>query len=135
MKGGSPRLFLFRALAIGHIAIGVLLLPLALAFGGILAPVLMVGPIWGIMLGVRLWRSPAAVFAALRRTHWTFLLIDGLLVVYGIFALRAAERSAAHGGGLLGGIGLVPLGLGMMMACFSGATLVVARRGREPQSA
>ena len=124
-----------RVLAIGHIAIGVLLLPVALLFGGIIAPILMVGPIWGIILGVRLWRSPFEGRDALRRTHWTFLLIDGLLVAYGIFALRAAERSAAHGGGLLGGIGLVPLGLGMMMACFSGATLVVARRGREPQSA
>ena len=124
---------IFRVLAIGHIAIGVLLLPVALLFGGIIAPILMVGPIWGIILGVRLWRSPFEGRAALRRTHWTFLLIDGLLVAYGIFALRAAERSAAHGGGLLGGIGLVPLGLGMMMACFSGVTIVVTRRGREPR--
>jgi len=121
-----------RALAVGHIAIGALLMPLALVFGGILAPVLMAGPIWGIVLGVRLWRSGQQAFTALRRTHWGFLLIDGLLVAYGIFALRAAERSAARGGGLLGGFGLIPLGLGMMMACFSGATLVVARR-REPR--
>ena len=122
-----------RVLAISHIAIGVLLLPAALLFGGIIAPILMIGPIWGIILGVRLWRSPFERRAALRRTHWTFLLIDGLLVAYGIFALRAAERSAAHGGGLLGGIGLVPLGLGIMMACFSGLTLVVTRRGRAPR--
>jgi hypothetical protein len=121
---------MFRALAVGHIAIGVLLLPIALVSAGVLGPILMIGPIWGIILGVRLWRSGAEVLAALR-THWTFLLIDGLLVAYGIFALRAAERSAAHGGGLLGGFGLVPLGLGMIMACFSGVTLVVARRGRE----
>jgi hypothetical protein len=126
-------MFMVRVLAIGHIAIGVLLLPVALLFGGIIAPILMAGPIWGIILGVRLWRSPFEGRAALRRTHWTFLLIDGLLVAYGIFALRAAERSAAHGGGLLGGIGLVPLGLGMTMACFSGVTLAVTRRGREPR--
>jgi hypothetical protein len=124
---------MLRALAVGHIAIGLLLLPVALVSAGILAPILMVGPIWGIVLGVRLWRSGSDVFAALRRTHWTFLVIDGLLVAYGIFALRAAERSAAHGGGLLGGIGLLPLGLGMTMACFSGVTLVVTRRGREPR--
>jgi hypothetical protein len=124
---------IFRVLAIGHIAIGVLLLPVALLFGGIIAPILMVGPIWGIILGVRLWRSPFEGRAALRRTHWTFLLIDGLLVAYGIFALRAAARSAAHGGGLLGGIGLVPLALGITMACFSAVTLVVTRRGREPR--
>ena len=126
---------MFRVLAIGHIAIGVLLLPVVLLFGGILAPILMIGPVWGIVLGVRLWRSPFERLAALRRTHWMFLLIDGLLVAYGIFALRAAERSAAHGGGLLGGIGLVPFGLGMMMACFSGVTLVVTRRSREARDA
>lgn len=70
------------------------------------------------------------MFTALRRTHWAFLLIDVLLVAYGIFALRAAERSAARGGGLLGGIGLVPLGLGMVMALFSGVTLLIARGDR-----
>jgi len=118
---------MLRALAVGHIAIGLLLLPVALVSAGILAPILLVGPIWGIVLGVRLWQSGAEVFPALRRTHWTFLLIDGLLVAYGIFALRAAERSAAQGGGLLGGFGLLPLGLGFVMACFSGVTLVMAR--------
>ena len=118
---------MLRALAVGHIAIGLLLLPVALVSAGILAPILMVGPIWGIVLGVRLWRSGSDVFAALRRTHWTFLVIEGLLVAYGIFALRAAERSAAQGGGLLGGFGLLPLGLGIVMACFSGVTLVIAR--------
>ena len=122
---------MLRALAVGHIAIGLLLLPAALVSAGILAPILMVGPIWGIVLGVRLWRSGSDVFAALRRTHWTFLVIDGLLVAYGIFALRAAERSAAQGGGLLGGFGLLPLGLGIVMACFSGVTLVTARAGQS----
>jgi len=122
---------MLRALAVGHIAIGLFLLPVALVSAGILGPILMVGPIWGIALGVRLWRSGSDVFAALRRTHWTFLVIDGLLVAYGIFALRAAERSAAQGGGLLGGFGLLPLGLGIVMACFSGVTLVMARAGQS----
>src|SRR5258705_5485019 len=99
---------MFLVLAIGHIAIGVILLPVALLFGGIIAPILMVGPIWGIILGVRLWRSPFEGRAAVRRTHWTFLLIDGLLVVYGIFSLPAAERSAGHRGGMLGGIEMRP---------------------------
>jgi len=123
---------MLRALAVGHIAIGLLLLPVALVSAGILAPVVMVGPIWGIVLGVRLWRSGSDVFAALRRTHWTYLVIDGLLVAYGLFALRAAERSAAQGGGLLGGFGLLPLGLGIVMACFSGVTLVMARADQNP---
>lgn len=117
---------MLRALAIGHIAIGVLLLPLTLS-GGILAPILMIGPVWGIVLGVRLWRPQPGSFVVLRRTHWVFLLIDGLLIWYGVFALEAAARSAARGGGLLGGLGLIPLGLGIGMACFSVVTLVAAR--------
>jgi len=99
-------MFSFRALAFGHIVIGVLLLPIALLSGGILGP-LMAGPIWGIVLGVRLWQRGTEMFTILRRTHWAFLLIDVLLAACGIFALRAAERSAARGGGLLGGIGAV----------------------------
>jgi hypothetical protein len=51
----------------------------------------------------------------------------------GLFALRAAERSAARGGGLLGDFGLLPLGLGIVMACFSGVTLVMARGSQEPR--
>jgi len=46
MKNMSSRIL--RAVAIGHIAIGALLLPAVLAFGGIFAPILIVGPIWGI---------------------------------------------------------------------------------------
>ena len=122
---------MLRALAVGHIVIGLLLLPVALVSGGVLAPLLMVGPFWGIVLGVRLWRSGVEVFTALRRTHWAFLVIDGLLAAYGIFALRAAERSAAQGGGLLGGFGLLPLGLGIVMACFSGVTLVMVRADQK----
>ena len=115
-----------RALAIGHIAIGILLLPLTLA-GGIVAPILMAGPVWGIVLGSRLWKPSPAIFVALRRTHYAYLFVDALLIWYGIFALQAAERSAARGGGLLGGFGLLPLGLGIGLACFSLATLVLTR--------
>ena len=132
MKNMSSRIL--RAVAIGHIAIGALLLPAVLAFGGLFAPILIVGPIWGIALGVRLWQSGASVFGALRRTHRTFLLIDVLLAAYGVFALRAAERSAAHAGGLLGAIGFAPLGLGVVMASFSGMTLVIVRARQEPRS-
>lgn len=117
---------MFRALAIGHIAIGVLLLPLTLA-GGVAAPILIAGPVWGMVLGVRMWKSRTSSLTALRRTHYVFLLIDALLIWYGMWALQAAERSAARGGGLLGGFGLIPLGLGMGLACFSLVTLVLTR--------
>ena len=55
------------------------------------------------------------------------MLIDALLIWYGIIALQAADRSAARGGGLLGGFGLLPLGLGIGLACFSLVTLVLTR--------
>jgi hypothetical protein len=119
-----------RALGVFHVLIGVLLLPLVVLFGLVLAPVLLIGPIWGIVLGARMWRPTPDVLAAVRRTHWAYLVVDALLVAYGIFALRAAERSAAHGGGLLGGVGLIPLALGIGMAVFSVITLAMARAPR-----
>lgn len=115
-----------RALAVGHIAIGVLLLPLTLGIG-IFAPILMAGPVWGIVLGFRLWKPRPGLLSALRRTHYAYLFVDALLIWYGISALQAAERSAARGGGLLGGFGLIPLGLGIGLACFSAVTLMIAR--------
>lgn len=119
-----------RALAVFHILIGVLLLPLVVVLGLVFAPLLVIGPVWGIVLGARMWRPTPGVLAAVRRTHLAYLVVDGLLVAYGIFALRAAERSAAHGGGLLGGVGLIPLALGIGMAVFSAITLAMARASR-----
>ena len=87
----------------------------------------MAGPVWGIVLGFRLWKPRPDLFVALRRTHYAYLLVDALLIWYGVFALQAAERSAARGGGLLGGFGLIPLGLGIGLACFSLVTLVLTR--------
>jgi len=119
-----------RALAVLHVTITLLLMLVVLAFAVVLAPLLLLGPIWGLVVGVRLWRQGAAAFAALRRVHWVYLAVDGLLVAYGIFALKAAEQSAARGGGLLGGIGIIPLGLGIVMACLSLIILAVARATR-----
>ena len=79
------------------------------------------------MLGLRLWRSDLNVTTALRRTHFVYLAIDALLIAYGVYALRAAQLSAARGGGLLGGLGLLPLGLGLMLAAFSVITLLLVR--------
>ena len=46
-----------------------------------------------------------------------------LAVAVGIADLRAAERSAAHGGGLLGAIGLIPLILGGCLAILSASAV------------
>ncbi len=115
-----------RALAVAHVAIAILLIPLML-FPITLAPILLIGPAWAILLARRLWRRDPTVIRALRRTHFVFLAIDAILIWYGVWMLRAAEESAARGGGLLGGLGLIPIGLGALLGCFSILTLAVAR--------
>lgn len=55
------------------------------------------------------------------------LAMAALLVAYGIFALRAGARSAAHGGGLLSGFGLIPLGMGIILGIIAIATLIAIR--------
>jgi len=118
---------MFRALAVSHVAIAILLMPLTL-FPLTLTPIMVGGPIWTIMLALRLWRRDATVLPTLRRTHYVFLIIDALLIVYGFWMLRAADESAARGGGLLGGFGLIPLGVGVFLAVFSALTLLLTSR-------
>jgi ABC-type Fe3+ transport system permease subunit len=67
------------------------------------------------------------VIAAARWTLRIALMAAVLLVAYGIFALRAAERSAADGGGLLGGFGFLPLGLGIVLGALAGICLLLIR--------
>jgi hypothetical protein len=117
---------MMRGLAIAHFAIAILLIPVSL-FPITLAPIMLIGPVWTILLARRMWRRDPTVIRTLRRTHVVFLLIDALLVWYGFWMLRAAEESAARGGGLLGGIGVIPIGLGIVLGCFSLVTLAFAR--------
>ena len=117
---------MLRALAVAHVAIAILLIPVTL-FPLILMPVMLIGPVWAILLARRLWRRDPTVMRALRRTHVVFLAIDALLIWYGIWMLKAAEESAARGGGLLGGLGVIPIGLGIVLALFSVVTLVLIR--------
>jgi len=117
---------MLRALAVAHVAIAILLMPLML-FPLTLAPIMLIGPVWAILLARRLWRRDPTVIRAVRRTHVVFLAIDALLIWYGIWMLKAAEESAARGGGLLGGLGVIPIGLGIVLALFSVVTLVLIR--------
>jgi hypothetical protein len=118
---------MLRALAVAHIAIAILLLPLTL-FPLTLMPITLIGPVWSILLARRLWRRDPTVIRALRRTHAVFLAIDALLIWYGIWMLKAAEESARRGGGLLGGLGVIPIGLGVFLALFSAVTLLFTSR-------
>jgi hypothetical protein len=118
----------FQTLSIAHVVAGALLAPISVMFGLAAAPILVFGPLWMIVLGFRIWTPSAQAIAALRRTHRVSLAFAALLVTYGIFALRAAERSAASGGGLLGGFGLVPLSAGVVLGAVAVPSLVLAGR-------
>ena len=125
----------FRILGVIHVIVGILLLPLTLFFGLLLVPILLPGPVWFVILGVRLWRPTARVGVWLRRTHFVGVTVAALLCAYGVFALRAAERSAAAGGGLLGGFGLIPLGLGAILGATAVTSLWLGRSLRSIDTA
>jgi hypothetical protein len=120
---------MMRALAVAHFAIATLLIPLSLSPLP-LAPIMLIGPVWAILLARRMWRHEPDAIRALRRTHFVFLGIDALLIWYGFWMLRAAEESARRGGGLLGGLGVIPIGIGVFLALFSAVTLLLMSRMR-----
>jgi len=131
----QPNVTPFRILAVLHVIVGVLLLPLTMFFGLFLAPVLLPGPVWVVILGIRLWRPARRVGVLLRRTHFVGVTLAALLCAYGAFALQAAERSAAAGGGIMGAFGLIPLGLGVLLGSTSVVSLWLARRLRSTENA
>lgn len=120
---------MLRAVAVAHFVIAILLMPLML-FPITLAPIMLIGPVWSILLARRLWKRDPTVIRPLRRTHVVFLVIDALLIWYGFWMLKAAEESARRGGGLLGGLGVIPIGLGVFLAVFSAVTLLLTSRTR-----
>ena len=56
----------FRVLAVVHVVVGLLSLPVILVFGLTFAPLLIAGPIWLMALGVRLWRQNEEIGSVLR---------------------------------------------------------------------
>ena len=130
----------FRILGAVHVMLSLLLLPLAMVFGFLLVPILLPGPVWVVILGIRLWRPTECVRVLLRRTHFVGVVVAAVLCGYGVFALRAAERSAAErsaaaGGGLLGAFGLIPLGLGALLGGTAATSLWLAHRLRSVNTA
>jgi len=63
-----------------------------------------------------------------RPTGWILLGIAAAMIAHGCSALRAAERSAAHGGGLLGGYGYLPIALGILLACIAIVGMVLGKK-------
>lgn len=77
-------------------------------------PLLLLG-IWVIVLGRLIWLRHPQLKVSLLATG-SVLLLPGLLLTFGgLSSLRAARESAARGGGILGGFGLIPLGLGIII--------------------
>ena len=74
---------------------------------------------WFLVLAFRLWRPTPRLVAQLLWTHLIVLLLGGLHCYWGVHAIRAAERSAAAGGGLMGPIAFIPLILGVPLVVFA----------------
>lgn len=120
-----------RMLAWAHIGMAALIVPMAGAFGLWFALVLIAGPVWLVGLGVRLLRPSPEAWTMARRTHMFAGPAAIIFGLYGIFALRAAARSADQGGGLLGAFGIYPLVLALGLGALSAVTLVLSwREGR-----
>jgi hypothetical protein len=81
---------------------------------------------WYCRIGWRTWRARPGWRAMLWRTHLATAIAGLCLVWTGIADVRAAARSAAHGGGLLGGLGEIVAGLGLALAVIAAGSLLVA---------
>jgi hypothetical protein len=118
---------LLAVLGLGHLALAIVLAPTALFFGSV--SIVLVAPmvVWLVVLGIRLVHPTAGLRRQLLVTHLAMLPFAGLLVAYGVFALREAARSAESGGGLLGAFGLIPIVMGLLAAGLSVVSLAVSR--------
>jgi len=114
-----------RRLSTGLMMLPMLVLPLAAAIG-LLA------------IASAAARDPLRARRALIRADAPLLVLGLLLVAYGRMAQDAAARSAASGGGLMGGFGdvLLMAGLGLTLAAGTGLACAwaSARRRADHQS-
>jgi hypothetical protein len=157
---------LARCLAVGHFAWGAALFLVAIWFAvsafrvvpqmstgtpgrnlltALMMAMMMVVPlgalgVWTVALGRWTWALKPQAFKMLLLTHGILLVPGSLAGANGILALRAAEKSAAHGGGLLGGLGMIPLAFGVGVAFFALCSIVITltavprqQASREPE--
>jgi hypothetical protein len=81
---------------------------------------------WFCRIGWRTWRARPGWRAMLWRTHLATAIVGVCLVWTGFGEVGAAARSAAHGGGLLGGLGEIVIGLGLALVVIAGGSMMVA---------
>ncbi len=157
-------LWVMRCLALVHFTWGLLLLVIATYFGvGMLRvlPHLSSGTVWrnlpGVLLLAAVYALPSGLLGfwmivlgrwawtlrprlrlALLITHGVLLLPGTLAVVAGVYAMRAAERSTASGGGLLSPLAALPFAFGVpvlaLALCSIAAALTVGPSMRGAKS-
>jgi len=105
-------------------------LPRVLMMAAVQAGPMIALGLWMAILGRWTWRGHPNIRVLLLITHG-FLLVPGIgAIAVGILALRAAERSAARGGGLMGAIATIPLAVGICMSSLAFVAIAVALLGR-----
>ncbi len=120
-----------RSFAALHVLVGVLLIPLSIFVGPGLGLFVDIAGVWLIILGTKLWKPKQGIQKAILVTHMLLLIFSAALVRDGMWSLHQAELSAREGGGLLGGIGLIPIYAACVLAIFSIlsiATFLLVRR-------
>ena len=143
--------FLRKLAAATHLALGLALLIGAGTFLRSLwrahahwGDVLVLGPAFAIILllagwfgvlGWQTWRMSPGWRARLRHTSLAVLIVGVCLVWAGYEEIRAAARSAAHGGGLLGGLGEIVVSFGVALGLIGGGSLLAAWREKPGGSA
>lgn len=118
---------LFRLLGLAHVGIAIVLLPMALFLGFVSVFVVTPALVWLAILGFWLWWPSRRLRGLLRFTHLLLTPFSILLVVYGVLALGAAQRSAEAGGGLLGGFGFIPIVTGLLAGSVSIVSLYASQ--------
>ena len=112
-----------RTLGAAHIAVAIVLLPVGTFLSYFSLPVVIPALVWLVILGFRLRRPNIKLLTVLRYTHLFTAPFAVLLFVYGLFALRAARRSAEAEGGLFGAFGLIPIVMGLLAGILSVVSL------------
>jgi len=121
-------------LGVAHILVGLPSLVPAV-FAGVWAAPVVLGPVWYCALGLWLWRPGPGLRPALLVTHSIVAVFAVLNIGFGVAALKAAERSAAKGGGLMGGIGLLPIAYGAALLLLAAVSFWTAFALRAEEKA
>ena len=85
-----------------------------------------------LALGRMTWSGHPHLQPALLLIHGLMLIPGGLATALGIYGMRAAARSSAAGGGLLGPVAAIPLAFGLPVVLLALASIGVALTSKRP---